>query len=389
MRIADTYAVNNHPAYLCASNNELMKFLFLSILFAIGGFVIQTFRRPTVEELEYQASVAWNETKLAEAEQLARQALGRSESSSRAKEILSKLAGPLQRPEIELALAIGNQNRSELTEAQFTEAGRIAMHGSLFRIADQLFAQGIKKYPGSYSLQRQYASLPGLQLNAEEMQTRLIQWSKRGTLPKDLVVMFLGLASLDSRAASAAEDWLKASLAADANDVESRLGLARCFLAMGRYQECIQLLDTHCRDSRVAILQAVAHATERNVRAASKLLPATEPTVMKAEFWHATGLICVEQENWKDAEHAFQNAVRERPLNKLFRSRYCEILRRLQKNKEEMIQAEKLEKVIRIVQVSINTPEISDRASLLALADMCSEVDAAEAAQLVTAVAGK
>jgi len=366
-----------------------MKFLFLSILFAIGGFVIQTFRRPTVEELEYQASVAWNETKLAEAEQLARQALGRSESSSRAKEILSKLAGPLQRPEIELALVIGNQNRSELTEAQFTEAGRIAMQESLFRIADQLFAQGIKKYPGSYSLQRQYASLPGLQLNAEEMQTRLIQWSKRGTLPKDLVVMFLGLASLDSRAASAAEDWLKASLAADANDVESRLGLARCFLAMGRYQECIQLLDTHCRDSRVAILQAVAHATERNVRAASKLLPATEPTVMKAEFWHATGLICVEQENWKDAEHAFQNAVRERPLNKLFRSRYCEILRRLQKNKEEMIQAEKLEKVIRIVQVSINTPEISDRASLLALADMCSEVDAAEAAQLVTAVAGK
>jgi predicted Zn-dependent protease len=110
---------------------------------------------------------------------------------------------------------------------------------------------------------------------------------------------------------------------------------------------------------------------------------------MKAEFWHATGLICVEQEKWDDAEHAFQKAVLARPLNKLFRSRYCEILRRLKKNEEEMIQAEKLEKVIRIAQASINPLSVSDRASLLSIAQMCIEVDAADVAPLVTAVAGK
>ncbi len=375
--------------HLCIQYNDPMKIIFLSILCMIGGFVGQSFTRPAVEQLEYEASVAWNETKLAEAEQLARQALGRSENSTRAKEILSKLAGPLQRPEIELALVIGNQNPSEFTERQFTEAGRIAMYGNLFRIADELFSQGITKYPRSQVLQRQYASLPGLQLNAEEMQIRLIQWSKQGALPKDLVVMFLGLASLDSRGASSAENWLKASLSADATDLESRLGLGRCFLAMGRYQECIQLLENHCHDPRAAVMQAVAHATERDLAAAEKLLPANEPTVMKAEFWHATGLICVEQEKWDDAEHAFQKAVLARPLNKLFRSRYCEILRRLKKNEEEMIQAEKLEKVIRIVQASINPLSVSDRASLLSIAQMCIEVDAADVAPLVTAVAGK
>jgi len=366
-----------------------MKFLLLSILFVIAGFVFQTFRRPTVEELEYQASVAWNAKNLAEAEQLARQALGRSGNSMRAQEILTKLAGPLQRPEIELALVIGSKDLSKLIEPQFAEAGRVALYGNLFRVADQLFAQGIEKYPGSYSLQRQYASLPGLQLNAEEMQKRLMQWSQRGTLPKDLVVTFLGLASIDSRGASTAEDWLRASLSADSNDVESRLGLARCFLAMGRYRECIQLLDEHCNNPRVAILQAVAYATERNVAAASRLLPDTELTSMRSEFWHAKGLICVEQENWNDAERAFLNAVHDRPLNKSLRSRYCEILRRLKKTEEETIQVEKLEKVIRIVQASMNTQQISDRSSLISLAEMCSEVDADDVAQLVTAVAGQ
>ena len=366
-----------------------MKFLLLSILFAIAGFVFQIFRRPAVEELEYQASVAWNETKLTEAEQLARQALGRNENSSRAKEILSNLAGPLQRPEIELALVIGNQDLSTLTEPQFAEAGRIALYGNLFRVADRLFAHGIEKYPGNYSLQRQYASLPGLQLNAEEMQKRLMQWSQRGTLPQDLVVTFLGLAAIDSRGAATAEDWLKASLSADSNDVESRLGLARCFLAMGRYRECIQLLDEHCHDPHVAILQAVAYATERDLAAASRLLPDAEPTTMRAEFWYAKGLISVEQENWADAEREFLNAVRDRPLNKLLRSRYCEILRRLKKTEEEMVQAEKLEKVIRIVQVSMNTQQISDRSSLISLAEMCSQVDADDVAQLVIAAAGQ
>jgi len=387
--MADSYPLHNEQIFFCASNNDPMKIIFLSILCVIGGFVGQSFTRPAVEELEYEASVAWNETKLADAERLARQALGRSEESARAKEILSKLAGPLQRPEIELALVIGNQNRSEFTEAQFIEAGRMALYGNLFRVADELFLQGVKKHPRSQVLQRQYASLPGLQLNAEEMQNRLLQWSKQGTLPKDLVVMFLGLASIDSRGASSAEDWLRASLTADGNDVESRLGLARCFLAMGRYSECIQLLEDHCDNPRVAIMQAVALATERNVTAASKLLPETEPTSMQAEFWYATGLIYVEQENWNDAEIAFRNATRERPLNKLFRSRHCEILRRLKRNEEEMIQAEKLEKVIRIVQASMNTEEISGRESLISLADMCQEVNAAEAAQLVTNVADK
>jgi hypothetical protein len=366
-----------------------MKIVFVSLLFMFAGFVFQAFERPTVEDLEYEASVAWNETNLVVAEQLARQALGRNPDSVRAKEILSKLAEPLQRPEIELALTLGEQNRTELKEKQLADAGRIALSRSLFRVADEFFSEGVRQSPKNALLQQQYATLPGLQLDAEKMQTRLIQWSKVGTPPKDLVVMFLGLASIDSRGASSAEEWLRASLAADANDVDSRLGLARCFLAMGRYRECIQLLDAHCDDPRVAVLQAVAYATDRNFEAALRLLPDSEPASMRAEFWYAKGLIFVEEEKWEDAEIALQNAVRERPLNKSFRSRYCEILRRLRKTEEEARQVKQLEKVIRIVQASLNIQQISDRSELMPLAEMCSEVGAEEIAKLVATVAGR
>jgi tetratricopeptide (TPR) repeat protein len=366
-----------------------MKSLLLSIIFLIAGFMLQTFNRPTVEDLEYKASVAWNETNLAVAEETARQALGRNPDSVRAKEILSKLAEPLRRPEIELALTLGDQNRTELKEKQLADAGRIALSRSLFRVANELFSEGVRRSPKNALLQQQYATLPGLQLDAEEMQTRLIQWSKSGTPPKDLVVMFLGLASIDSRGASSAEEWLRASLAADANDVESRLGLARCFLAMGRYRECIQLLDAHSQHPRVAILQAVAYATDRNLEAALQLLPDSEPASMRAEFWYAKGLIFVEQENWDEAEIALQKAVRERPLNKSFRSRYCEILRRLKKTEEESVQVKQLETVIRIVQASLNIQQISDRSELMPLAEMCSEVGAEDVAGLVSAVAGR
>jgi tetratricopeptide (TPR) repeat protein len=366
-----------------------MKTVILSLLFMIAGFMLQTLNRPTVEDLEYEASVAWNETNLAVAEQSAREALGRNPDSVRAKEILSKLAEPLQRPEIELALTLGDQSRKELTEKQLADAGRIALSRSLFRVANELFSEGVRRSPKNALLQQQYATLPGLQLDAEEMQTRLIQWSKSGTPPNDLVVLFLGLASIDSRGASSAEEWLRASLAADSNDVESRLGLARCFLAMGRYRECIQLLDAHCQHPRVAILQAVAYATDRNLSAAQGLLPDSEPASMRAEFWYAKGLIFVEQEKWDDAEIALHKAVRERPLNKSFRSRYCEILRRLKKTEEEARQVKQLETVIRIVQASLNIQQISDRSELLPLAEMCSEVGAEDVAALVSAVAGR
>ncbi len=373
----------------CTHDIEVMKSVILSLLFLVAGFSLQTYNRPPVEDLEYEASVAWNETNLASAEQFARQALGRNPNSDRAKEILSKLAEPLRRPEIELALAIGNQNRETLNETQLAQAGRIALSGSLFRVADQLFSEGVHRNPQSALLQRQYASLPGLQLDAEEMQTRLIQWSKVGTPPKDLVVMFLGLASIDSRGASSAEEWLRASLAADSNDIESRLGLARCFLAMGRYQECIQLLESHCHHPRVATLQAVAHATEKNVKSALQRLPETEPVSLRAEFWYAKGLIFVEQEKWEDAEVSFRNAVHERPLNKSYRSRYCEILRRLNNTEEETRQAIQLEKVIRIVQASLNTEQVSNNEELLSLAEMCRETGADDVAELVAALAAR
>ena len=365
-----------------------MKLLIFSLLCFYAGFELQRSRRPSTEDLEFDAAVAWNSGDLVTAESSARRAFGRSPNANQAREILARLAEPLDRPELRLATIIPDRDAPDVREQQWIEAGRVALTWDLFRVAADYVAQGVQRFPRSVSLQRQHVSLSGLQLDAESMQQRLTQWSRVGTPAPELVVMLLGLASIDSRGAEAAEDWLRRSLEADANDVESRLGLARCLMAMGRNQECVQILEKQSGEPNVAILLAVAHATEKNAALAESLLPDSEPEKMRADFWYARGLIAVEQADWEAAELGFQNAVLNRPLSKPFRSRHCEILRRQNKTEEEAQQVKELELVIRIVQSSLDAKKATSPASMRELAEMCGQVGADDVAQIISRSVG-
>ena len=106
---------------------------------------------------------------------------------------------------------------------------------------------------------------------------------------------------------------------------------------MGRYRECIHLLAAQRNDARAGLLLARAYATTKDIPAATKLLPAVEPAVLRGDYWFTKGLIAVEQGDLTSAEVAFGNAVQARPLDQSFRSRYCAVLRRLN-------QAERLER---------------------------------------------
>jgi tetratricopeptide (TPR) repeat protein len=366
-----------------------MKLVILSLLCVYVGFELQRWQRPAVEDLEYAAAVAWNGGELAPAEQAARRAFGRSSEAAQAREILARLSEPLGRPEIKLATIMPDRNAPDLREQQWNEAGRFALSLDLFRIANDYFSRGVQQFPRSSALRRQYVSLSGLQLDAESMQERLWEWSQAGTPAAEIVVMFLGLASIDSRSAEAAEEWLRDSLTADANDLESRLGLARCLMAMGRCRECIQILEPSKSVPQAAILLAVAYATERNRAAAESLLPEAEPEEMRAEFWYARGLIAVEKSDWATAELAFKNAVLNRPLSKPYRSRYCEVLRRQNKIEEEARQVKELETVIRIVQSALDTKKATAPASMKELAEMCVLVGADDVAQIISRSVGQ
>lgn len=364
-----------------------MKLIILAVACLTLGYGLQRFQRPGVEELELQATVAWNEKNLTVAEERSRQALGRNPDAPRAREVLFRLSEVLRRPEIPLAILIGEHERHP-SERSLTELGRSAMASQWFRLADDYFATGVRQFPRNETLQRQRVALSGLRLDAEGMQQRLLAWAEYGRPTTDLVVMSLGLWSIDTRGATPSESWLRAALEADASDRDSRLGLARTYLAMGRYPECIAVLSDHANDPQVAVLLARVHATMKNGTIAAQHLPPGEPNELQADYWFTRGLIAIEDSKWAAAESALAEAVRVRPLDQAFRSRYCAVLRRRDQPALLAQEVRNFDTVVRIAHLSKLPGVATQRGSLLELEQMCRSVGAHEAAELLSKSVG-
>lgn len=365
-----------------------MKYIVLTVVCLGLGYGWQRGQRANVEDLEIQATVAWNERNLGRAEQQARRAFGINREAARAREVLLRLSDVLQRPEIQLAILLGDREGRGAEQA-LSEVGRLAMAANWFRLADGFFMDGVRQFPQNEALQRQAVAISGLRLDAEEMQRRLLNWAEHGRPTVDLVVMSLGLWSMDTRGATPSENWLRAALEADSTDLESRLGLARTFLAMGRYRECIRLLADHADEPCAAVLLARAFATTKDSASAAQALPASEPTAMQGDYWFSKGLIAIEQNDWSAAEASLSEAVRLRPLDQAVRARHCAVLRRL--NKADVLGAavQEFDTVVRIAHLS-KLPDLATQPeSLRELDQMCRSVGAAETAELLSKSLGR
>lgn len=361
----------------------MIKLALITLLGLGLGVALQQWWRPAVEELEYRATVAWNEGRYDDAEQLARTALVRNFEARRAREVMIQLSHAGQRPEIPLALTADALTRTKSPDRIYGELGGIAMAHSLLRVADDYVQAGLQQSPRNAVLHRQAVSLSGLRLDAEEMQRRLQTWANEGTAAADLVVMSLGLWSIDSRSAEPSETWLRAAVEADSTDEASRLGLARCLLAMGRYQACLELLEPSRQQSpRAQVLFALATAT-LDPDKAGELLPATEPASLCGEYWFAKGLVFVHQRDLPAAAAALAKAVQCQPLNKSYRSRYCDVLRRQDPHGLRHQQVQELELVVKIVRRSMESGLATDADALRELAEMCRAARADVAADLL------
>lgn len=352
------------------------------------GYGLQRAFREDLSEIEYRASLAWNEKNLAVAEQLSRAALGRNPESTRAQDILRRISDVLGRPEIRLAMQRDSRSGAPADAAAFAELGATALTANWLRVADGFLAEGVKHFPDDERLQRQYASLAGLRLNADQMQSRLVNWQSHGTPPLDLVAMAIGLYALDGRGVAPAETWLRAAVEADANDLESRLGLARCLLATGRYQQCVVLLEPVRDSDRARSLLVIAHVTMNDLSMAEALLPGAEPAEDRADYWYARGLLALERRDLVDAEASLNQAVSLRPLSPSYRSRYCDVLRRLDETDRHDEQVRQLELVTRILQKTLLFGTTNDLSSLGELIPLCEAVGAKEAALLVASAIG-
>lgn len=359
-----------------------MKLLLVSAVCLGLGVALHRAQRPTAEELELQATLAWNENRYDDAERLARRALGRKPLSSRAREVLIQVSHAENRPEIPLALTLGDLQHTDASEGVYRELGQMAMARDLLRVADDFIAAGVRKFPRNRGFHHQYVALSGLRLDAEEMQQRLKNWASYEAPPTDMVLMMFGLWSMESRSAAPSESWLRAAVEADSTDEASRVGLARCLLAMGRYQECLELLEPYRNSPQSRLMLVIAAATLQPGSAAA-LLPPDEPETMRAEYWFAQGLIALGRDDLSTAEKALAKAVEFQPLNKSYRSRYCDVLRLHDPHGRREEQVRELEIVVRIVRRSMEPGIAKNAPAVQELARMCRSVEAIEAAELL------
>lgn len=210
----------------------------------------EIFTRSSVEDLEYKASVAWNDNLLQQNNWQDRHWGDRNRILCVRRDS-SKLAGlSAIYPEIELALSpvirVWANTATEVDRTQFSRAGRIALSWKLFRIANELINTGrstVSSAACRNSRSVRIAARASAQCRRDAGETGS-SGSGRHTAWR-LSAMF-SVCFRFSRGRIVGEEWLKAAIAADGNDVESRLVLGPAVFAMGRYQECIQLLETYC-----------------------------------------------------------------------------------------------------------------------------------------------
>lgn len=358
--------------------------MIVSICALLGGWALQQFLQPTPQQLEVQASAAWNAGDVQSAEMFARRALFQMPESTRACDVLIQVARHDGRPDLQAAatqarsLAMGRELDGQLA------AGDIAISNNLLRLAQHYWEAGLLMKPDDIRLHQRLTALAGMQLDFQSMQDRLLAWSEVGLPEPDLVLLYLGLPSVNERDASAAVNLLMAAVEADQVDGRSRLGLGRCLFAMNKFEACAAVLDSEVGESHSFHAAALAVAGRRDE--AEKLLQASSfaANVAAGPQHFALGVVAGMNEEWGEAESQFALAVKERPLSRPFRSRYCETLRRngsVDRYDEEVA---KLELLRELIDLAASGFEESDVGKLTRLSGLCTRVGALKAAEILS-----
>jgi tetratricopeptide (TPR) repeat protein len=363
---------------------NIMKRLVASLFAILLGYLAQCSTRPTVAELQYEATAAWNSGRIDLAEEFSRRAMAKEPAAVRAQEVLTQIAVELNQPELRLALSLAPTGAPREPAQRFLEIGSVALSLNLARVANDFWMTGLTHNRRSMSLHHRLLTLAGARLDPHGMKQRLQAWCENGVPQSDAVLLYLGIASINHRDASAAEGVLRGWLEADSTDIDTRYGLARCLIAMGQEQLCESVLN-HYRDSpEAATLLAVSRVFAGQTDAAATILPKAAPNALEADYWYARGMIAFQRGRWADATDALKLAVDYRPLSVPFRSRYCEALRHQGEVVTEQVQVKQLQTLIRIVDLASQSTRSLDGPTSERVASMCKSIGATNAALIVS-----
>lgn len=339
--------------------------------------------QPTSQQLELEASVAWNTGDVESAERLSRRALYRNPNSLRACDVLIQVAHHNQRPELQAAATEMKWAALNRSIYGMLAAGDSALKNNILRIAEHYWNKGLRLNPSDTRFHQRLTTLAGMQLNVTVMQDRLLTWSKIAPPDPELVLLYFGLSSINARDASSAINILVESVEADTLDTQSRLGLGRCLLTMNNLEEAIRILPDNNRDS--VVLQATVCAMRGDDKQAESLLANLPPNAAnKSADWHfASGIVAANRQEWQTAEEQFHRAVELRPLSIPFRSRYCEVLRRNRNEDVLTKETASLERLREIVNTAATGAEALNESTVRRIKSLCAAIDAEEATTIL------
>lgn len=360
-----------------------MKIIVVSVVAAVVGFCVQFWMRPTVADLEFEATLAWNSGNTQRAEEVSRKVLARDVQSERAGAVLGQIAIHSNRPALQIALAEIEQPGVN-PGAQLAHLGTVAMSVSLLRPAEEFLLQSLAMDSGNPRLHRRLVTLAGLRLDADTMKERLLAWCKHGNPDPESVLLYLSISSIEGRDASGALEALKASLTADSGDIQTRCAIARCLIAMGRHDECDSILLDSAGHPVQATLRAMSAAIGGDAQKAQLLLPSSTLGANVADFYFVEGVIASLEKNWAAAAAAFDQAVQLRPLSRTFRSRYCDALRHAEKTSLQRREVKQLQTLLQVLEIARSSETTFDDATRHRLVHLCVALNAGDAVAIVS-----
>lgn len=362
-----------------------MTRLFIASVAAIGiGAALQAWTRPSVEDLEVEATIAWNKGDEETAEHLARAILARDPQSQHAQEVMQQLAFHTPRPALVIALEALRTSESDVVSRSL-RIGDAAMSQNMLRVAESFWQEGLKSDPSHEGLRARLITLAGIRLDPQGMLHQLLEVPKDVALNEQQVLLCLSGFAIDTHGVLPVEEQLRWSLEADSEDMKTRVGLARALMILGRHSECLSLLEDSHEDAAAVTLRALVRLN-RHELVADSILPEHPPADSAADFYQAHAVKHSLEGNAEAELASWRMAVRQSPLSSPLRAFFCDALRRQQKESELQLEATRLAQVRRIGEIASSKDAELNAATIALLTQLCHAVDADEAVELLTRV---
>lgn len=289
------------------------------------GIGLRYLTRPSTTTLCSWAVEEWNNGHVAEAERLARNALGRDQEADAARAVLIQVAAHDGQPLSHVAALMSVPKTSPEAMERYYEAGELALRAGYAAVAEGCWQRCLEISGEFLPAHDRLISLAGLRLDAAAVSRNIQSRAQVAPLTPESIRLLIGAESLN-RSAGSMESTLRQFIAQDSRDLKSQLALARVLNELGRSMEAERLLQVGgaSPDTELELLRTrwLLHGDS-----ALRALPDSAALESNGDYWILKGLKFKSEGQFKEAVAVVKHATTLRPLNRQYRSQLCELLR--------------------------------------------------------------